>query len=355
MAGFLDESVMDGLYFVNAPNAQTRRQATAYYLANAEFSEPCPCPDGVVKTLHRRAHPFSDGSIVNREISVQEDGKIRKSVRLGRSDLLAEGRNLELVAKSTLVPVPHVYNFYTTSGFEHLVIEKMPGVTLESTWLNLLDRDREDIADQVVQLVGQLRRLQSATIDAALLSRQPLQQGLRDSFDFTMERMKEYTWCHEAIDYIQLRCQALHNLPNVFTHGDLDWSNIMVLDKKVCGIIDMESSGFFPPYWEWLCVKKMAQGLPTGSWFRLLEERLPGSEWAGMWEVEQLLQALNLHSQWALTPDGRSANRSCGWAEARNILGVDIGTAPQPDYTPWSENPWWLDYTCKNKNTQFSI
>lgn len=28
----------------------------------------------------------------------------------------------------------------------------------------------------------------------------------------------------------------------VFTHGDLDWGNILMLDKTVCGQIDMESS-----------------------------------------------------------------------------------------------------------------
>ncbi|KAJ3496897.1 hypothetical protein NLG97_g2317 [Lecanicillium saksenae] len=359
MTNFLDEPVPDGLYFVNAPHARTRRQATGHYLARTKISEPCPCTDGVVQPLHRIAHPFSDGSIVNREISVQGDGKVRKSVRLGRSNLLAERRNLELVAQKTGVPVPHVYEYYTTSGFEHLVMEKMPGVTLESAWPTLSDRDREDIADQVARLVGQYRCLQSTSIDAALLNREALRPGLRNSFDFTMERMKGYTWCHNAVVYIRLRCEALHNSPNVFTHGDLDWSNIMVLDKQVCGIIDMESSGFFPPYWEWLSVKKMAQGLPTGSWFRLLEERLAGErglEWAGMWEVEQLLQALNRHSQWALTPDERSANRSSGWAEVRNILGVDIGSAPQANYAPWSENPWWLDYICKREeDTESSI
>ncbi|KAM3536978.1 hypothetical protein ARSEF1564_010100 [Beauveria bassiana] len=353
MINFLDEPVLGGLYFVHAPNAQTRRQATADYLAKAKFSEPRPSTDGVVKVLHQIAHPFSDGSIIDRETSVQEDHTVRKSVRVGRSDLLAERRNLELVAEQTNVPVPHVYDFYTTSGFEHLIMEKMPGVTLEYAWPDLSFQEREDLADQVVRLVGQFRRLQSPFINAALLNRQALRPGLRDSFDFTMERMKEYTWCDSAVDYVQLRCEALHDMPNVFTHGDLDWSNIMVLNKQVCGIIDMESSGFFPPYWEWVSVKRMAQGLPDGSWFRLLEERLAeeqGSECAGMWEAERLIQALNHHSQWALTPDERFANRSNGWAEVSCILGVDVGPAPQATYAPWSENPWWLDYYLKRED-----
>ncbi|TQV92138.1 Protein kinase-like domain [Cordyceps javanica] len=347
MVDFRDEPVPDGLYFVNAPNAQTRRQATADYLAKAKFPELRPSTDGVVKVLRQIAHPFSDGSIINRETSVQEDQTIRKSVRHGRSDLLAERRNLELIAEQTNVPVPRVYDFYTTSGFEHLIMEKVPGVTLEYAWPSLSSPEREDLADQVVGLIGQFRRLQSPSIKAALLDRQPLRPGLQDSFDFTMERIKEYTWCDGAVDYVRLRCEALHGMPNVFTHGDLDWSNIMVLDKQVSGIIDMETSGFFPPYWELFSVKRMAHGLPEGSWFRLLEERLAdehGSEYAGMWEAERLIQALNHHSRRALTPDERFAHRSNGWAEVSRILGVDVGPAPQVTYAPWSENPWWLDY-----------
>lgn len=91
------------------------------------------------------------------------------------------------------------------------------------------------------------------------------------------------------------------------THGDLDWGNIIIANKRVCGIIDLESSGFFPSYWEWVTVKRLSQGLPVGSWFCLLEERL-GKEnclgWEGMWEVEQLLMALDQCPQWASSSAG---------------------------------------------------
>ncbi|EGX88785.1 Protein kinase-like domain [Cordyceps militaris CM01] len=340
----------DELFFVNAPNAQTRRQATADYLAKAKFHEPRPNTDGVVEVLRHIGHPFSDGSIINRETSVQQDHLIRKSIRFGQSDLLAERGNLELIAKETNVPVPRVYDFYTTNEFEHLIMEKMPGVTLEYAWPDLSSQEREDLADQVVQLVSQFRRLQSPSINAALLNRKALRPGLQNSFDFTIERMKKYTWCDAAVHYVQLRCAALHDMPNVFTHADLDWSNIMVLDKKVCGIIDMECSGFFPPYWEWFSVKRMAEGQPDGSWFRLLEARLADDQYAAMWEVERLIQALDHHSEWALTPDERFANRSNGWAEVSCILGVDVGPAPQTSYDPWSKNPWWLNYRPKRED-----
>lgn len=46
---------------------------------------------------------------------------------------------------------------------------------------------------------------------------------------------------------VNRRAGTMCGMMNVFTYGDLDRSNTMVLNKQVCGIIDMESNGFFPP------------------------------------------------------------------------------------------------------------
>lgn len=67
---FLDKLVLDRLYSVNTPNAQSHRQATADYLAKAKFPKPRPYTNGVVKALYQITHPFSDGSIINQETSV---------------------------------------------------------------------------------------------------------------------------------------------------------------------------------------------------------------------------------------------------------------------------------------------
>jgi len=47
---------------------------------------------------------------------------------------------------------------------------------------------------------------------------------------------------------------ALQNEPwpaPVFTHGDLNPSNIFVCGDKVVGIIDWETAGWYPSYWEY--------------------------------------------------------------------------------------------------------
>ncbi|KAF4452877.1 Protein kinase-like domain [Fusarium austroafricanum] len=347
MASFFDTPIPNDQIFANAPNCRTRREATQHYLHSTHFSEPQPPTDSAVKILHQITHPFSMGKLIDRQVILQDDGcTIRKSVRIGRSSLSAEKRYLELVKAKTSVPVPSVRHYYLSKEFEHLIMDNMPGMTLERAWPTLSPLERESIADEVASLVEQLRKLHSPCIEAALLQRQPFRTGFRGVTAFNMERIKKFLSNEHIVAYVHERSEAVDGELNVFTHGDLDWGNILIANKRVCGIIDLESSGFFPPYWEWVTLKSLSQGLPDGSWFCLLEQRLRKEDclgWKGMWEVEQLIMALDLFSQWALTPAGRDENRNTGWAEVIRILGPGVGEPPLVAYAMATEHPWWLE------------
>lgn len=41
----------------------------------------------------------------------------------------------------------------------------------------------------------------------------------------------------------------------VFTHGDLSGLNILVRGDDVVGIVDWETAGWYPGYWEYTCRK----------------------------------------------------------------------------------------------------
>jgi hypothetical protein len=127
----------------------------------------------------------------------------------------------------------------------------------------------------------------------------------------------------------------------------------MIADKRVCGIIDLEGSGFFPPYWEWLNVKKFSPGHPEGSWFCLLEKRLkkencPG--WEGMWEVEKLLMALEDFSGRRLTPAEREMSQKRGWAKVISILALVLENPLQVTYE--AKHPYWLESVAHREETQ---
>lgn len=41
----------------------------------------------------------------------------------------------------------------------------------------------------------------------------------------------------------------------VFTHGDLNMLNILVRDGRIVALLDWESAGFYPEYWEYACAR----------------------------------------------------------------------------------------------------
>lgn len=60
--------------------------------------------------------------------------------------------------------------------------------------------------------------------------------------------------------------------PPIFTHGDLNPSNIFVRDDDIVGIIDWEFSGWYPHYWEY--TSAWLGSLTTTAWQADLERFL---------------------------------------------------------------------------------
>ncbi|RGP63498.1 kinaselike domain [Fusarium sporotrichioides] len=343
MDPFLDTPIPPDHMFINAPHCRTRREAAQHYLDHTHFTKLQYDEKGQI--LHHITHPFTLGSITDRQVTRQSSGTICKSVRIGRSDLANEKSNLEQVLRETSVPVPRPHRHFESDGFEHLVMDSMPGTTLEQVWPRLSHLERESVADQVVLLIQKLRELHSAHIKTTLVLRRPVPASLKDVTDLNMERIKPSLSNEHIVAFVKTKSAMMEQQSNVFTHGDLDSSNILIADKRVCGLIDLESSGFFPPYWEWMMVRRLLHTLPGDSWFHLLEARLGFThrmDWQAMWEVEQLIMALDTFSQWALTPAGRQTNQARGWAEVVRIVGVDVGKPPAFTYEMATKHPWWL-------------
>jgi aminoglycoside phosphotransferase len=114
-------------------------------------------------------HPASIKSIINQQVVLQRDDNIRKSVRVHLSDLCAKKDALELVRANTSIPVPQVYDYYKSAGFKHLVMERLPSMTLVKAWPTLEVHEKERIADEVVAFLDEIQKLRSPYIKAALL------------------------------------------------------------------------------------------------------------------------------------------------------------------------------------------
>lgn len=361
MNSFYDEPISPEHYFINAPEARTQREASQLFCSRKVFREPRPPPAAAASSeriIHEITHPASIDTILNRQVFLwRNDDKIRKCVRIGWSNLKFEKEVLETVKSKTSVPVPQVYDYYSSVEFEHLILQRQPGITLEQAWRTLSLDEKTRIADQVVCLLGEIRNLHSPNITAALYLRKPLRADVKTGADFISERFGVFMDNDHVARYVEARVGCLNSLPIVLTHGDLDRSNILVEEdrKVVSGIIDWECGGYFPAYWEWLTVKQFCRNSDTtdedgggDSWFELLERRLRPPEQVqvmAVWELERLHKALGRFTEWALAPEARQENRARGWAEVCGILDLDIDKHPPPAvvYAISSEHPLWLE------------
>jgi aminoglycoside phosphotransferase len=79
----------------------------------------------------------------------------------------------------------------------------------------------------------------------------------------------------------------------VFSHGDFYMHNILVHDGHVSGLIDWETAGWYPEYWEFTTPLRWASLLPE--WREMLL-RLGGDKYGKELEAEQAIRKLTVDS-----------------------------------------------------------
>lgn len=196
-------------------------------------------------------------------------------VKYGSLVSLAEAATLEYVRQHTAIPVPKVYCAFEHGGKKYIVMEKLPGKMLAGGWRQRSQESQMRILDQLKGMIDELRALKSpfgtavANVHGGSLTdprlpglgltypvktshrfgpfegirafhrwlRRPVEEAKEEHYP----DLKELIGLHEDTDW---------GLP-LFTHGDLSSLNILVKDDKVTGIVDWETSGWYPYYWEY--------------------------------------------------------------------------------------------------------
>ncbi|KAK4888032.1 hypothetical protein LTR27_013021 [Elasticomyces elasticus] len=196
------------------------------------------------KYAHGRARPFGSGSI----LYVSSRICIKSSV----STRLAESNAMELVRLNTSIPVPKFYFTTRYKGRVYIAIQRMRGTYLGHGWYNRTGESKQRVLKQLKGMVAQLVDLKS-------------EHGTRDIWG-PFNSVADF---HRALvdhqDIGSITHDKLHDLQDlarfydqqgpetVFTHGDLSSLNILCEGDNVTGIVDWETSGWFPPYWEYVC------------------------------------------------------------------------------------------------------
>ena len=173
---------------------------------------------------------------------------------------------MRFMAEKTSIPVPRVYCAFARKGKTYIVMERLRGKLLCQGWLQRSPESRAFILLQLKDMVDEMRAPQPlsgmsiAGVDGTSLHdfRLPntfdhigpfksvrdfhryLRRGLEDHEDHSPNTRKfiaEHDSAKEA---------------TCFTHCDFSSFNILVEGDKVTGIVDWESAGWFPLYWEYV-------------------------------------------------------------------------------------------------------
>lgn len=195
-------------------------------------------------------------SLGPRKITRQGQDKVVKSGRIN----LNEASALNFVAANTTIPVPKVHRVSASDDGEHneIVMDFIPGMTLEKAWESLDHNQKVSIAREVNSYVCQLHRLKGTYIGS--VDRGPITVGRYDRLycgPFDNEKLfNEYLHSRivktapRTLRHYAKAC-LYENHPIIFTHADLGPHNIMVDERgRLSAIIDWEDSGWYPEYWE---------------------------------------------------------------------------------------------------------
>ncbi|OHE91746.1 hypothetical protein CORC01_12973 [Colletotrichum orchidophilum] len=269
-----------------------------------------PFPDTDIRSRLDASKP----STIFCELSAELDGLLRPCQQLSasivallaKSEVLYESAwaasvmvfrlNENIVVKVTSDEVFDNYYFLFTSF--------IPGISLEKVWPQLRDVEKHAIKSQLETLLSSLRSLprseSSPLGDVQEGGCQDARRGVRLSSKpiMNVQQFEDFIFAGSQTAS-PLYTDLLRSLmPSgsaacVFSHGDIRPANIIVRrcgdgSFSVAGIIDWESSGFYPEYWD--CVKAANNLTPReqSDWYEYLPRSISPRQYTIQWLVDRV-------------------------------------------------------------------
>ena len=245
------------------------RYATPFFASKSRLPAPLPSPQdiersGVVLQQYtgRRVMRFNDHFIVKYGLNVS----------------LTEGENMLFVRQTQLVPVPEVFALFSIAGTDgrnvnYIIMENVAGDGLDAVWLRLDQPAKERVSGQLRLQVDALRSIPAPGYFGCI-GRRPFEESMfwtapadrvddggtySGPFDteaqlnnaFVQKYLYNSGLPHKAKYYRRVLPLVLRNHGAVFTHGDLQRKNMILKEGGEIVLIDWETAGWYPEYWEY--------------------------------------------------------------------------------------------------------
>ncbi|KAG5994876.1 hypothetical protein E4U52_000619 [Claviceps spartinae] len=199
-------------------------------------------------------------------------------------------------------PAPRPHGLVRLGIYCFLFTSHIPGMNLEDAWPELDCSQKQDISCQIDVLLAELRSFpvpeHACLGDVAGGACRDLRRAQRVSTksiksvvefeDFIFKGSQ-----HATPVYIGL-LRGLMPLSNkiVFTHGDIRPANIMVRRDdgtwRVTAIIDWETSGFYPEYWDAVKSTNLLTPSETFDWYKYIPQSISPKRYPVPWLVDRL-------------------------------------------------------------------
>jgi Ser/Thr protein kinase RdoA (MazF antagonist) len=182
-------------------------------------------------------------------------------VKHGRRVREGEGLATQLVSNKTSIPVPKIFAIVTnkTTSTTYIVQEKLPGDKLLDVLPHMDGATRTAIAKDLTRILQELSKLDEEG-EMGEVGRSYYEAGFFSRFKSRCEAKTTQEFIAFVADYGKVNMSDSTYLdaytrsfdtsrPKIFSHGDFVPDNILVEEGRVTGIIDWESAGWYPYFW----------------------------------------------------------------------------------------------------------
>ncbi|KAB8237170.1 aminoglycoside phosphotransferase family protein [Aspergillus alliaceus] len=163
-------------------------------------------------------------------------------VKYGAWVHLSEAHAMRYISQHTSIPVPKVLCAFAHNDCTYIVMERIKGDMLGTGWLRRSEDSKARLLAQLKKLVQEMRELQApkgvgvASIDGGSL------------YDARVPGPTLRFGPFRTIDEFHRHLRrGLEFGPD----GDLSSFNILVREDDIVGVVDWETAGWYPSYWEY--------------------------------------------------------------------------------------------------------
>ncbi|KAK7462346.1 hypothetical protein VKT23_007947 [Stygiomarasmius scandens] len=206
-------------------------------------------------------------------------------VKFSDSGLLQETFVMELIRSKTDIPVPQVIMTFVDDDQVYLVMTPIAGETLSSKIHDMSPEQLITVARELAKHINTIQQLgvpsepaPSRLIGAWLGG--PLQNIVFDPapcLPFQSNTDFRLYWEQRLKESRQIKMPESYKV--VLAHGDLDTQNIMLQDGHIVGIIDWDTFGWYPDFWDvMMAVKRTRHTMPEYVNAILEELKTPDTE-----------------------------------------------------------------------------